>query len=211
MMRWLPFVLVLLSGAMLTAQDQPRQDFVIDKTKPYVYLKFDHIGPRIPVQNGEGNKGIWLRVVNNCHIPIVLLGFNPPKGDPGVGLFDEIVREEPLLTFSANPEPEPEPQSADVNTPKAPVANENSEASDQQNHDQMPEGYSFELPGAIHVPPGQEILFSVPMNHVTDEWYLRVRFALDLDKSSATLGPYTYLPFHFYEIPKIDRSKGERR
>ena len=54
--------------------------------------------------------------------------------------------------------------------------------------------------------PGEEILFSVPLSHVDNDWYMRVRFALDLDKSSIAVGPFTYLPFYEWDIPKESRS-----
>ena len=54
--------------------------------------------------------------------------------------------------------------------------------------------------------PGEEILFSVPLSHVDNDWYMRVKFALDLDKSSISVGPFTYLPFYEWDIPKESRS-----
>jgi hypothetical protein len=68
-----------------------------------------------------------------------------------------------------------------------------------------PEGYSSETAGIVRVQPGEDILFSVPLNHVDDDWYMRVRFALDLDKSSVAVGPFTYLPFYKWDIPKESR------
>jgi hypothetical protein len=86
------------------AQNLATNDFVVDKSKPYVYLRFDHVGPRKPVQDGEGNVGLWIRVVNNCRIPIVLQSFSMPPGTAGVGLFDEVVENEPTLQVFSTPQ-----------------------------------------------------------------------------------------------------------
>ena len=49
--------------------------------------------------------------------------------------------------------------------------------------------------------PGKDLLFSVPINHVSDNWFMRVRFVLDVDKPSVGTGPYTYLNFFKTQIP----------
>jgi hypothetical protein len=54
-MKGSAFLLVILSAATAFAQNLGAQSLTIDATKPYVYLKFDHIGPRQPVQKGEGD------------------------------------------------------------------------------------------------------------------------------------------------------------
>ena len=177
-----------LLAANVLAQDLSGKDFVIDKSKPYGYLKFDHIGPRKPVQDGEGNTGVWLRVVNNCRIPIVFAGFLMPEGDPGVGLMDEVVDTEPTVQ----------------------IFNSVEEEKEYQRHEQLrrlkkkPAGYTSETSGVMRVQPGTDTLFSVPLNHIDfdGDWYMRVRFALDLDRSSVAVGPFTYLEFHEWDIPK---------
>ncbi len=66
----------------------------------------------------------------------------------------------------------------------------------------MPRGYSFEVSGVARVDPGKDLLFSVPANHVSANWYMRVKFALEVNSSSIATGPFTYLEFHSYDIPK---------
>lgn len=185
-MKRIAALLFFILATNAIAQNMSVRDFVIDHSKPYVYLKFDHIGPRKPIQNGEGNTGLWLRVINNCRIPIVFASFNMPAGDPGVGLMDEVVETEPMMQIFATPGERKETQ--------------RQEALRRSKH--KPEGYSFETAGVVRVQPGANILFSVPLNHVDDDWYMRVRFALDLDKSSVSVGPFTYLPFYEWDIPK---------
>src|ERR1700728_4517319 len=65
---------------------------IIDSSLPYVYLKFDHVGAREPVFPGEDRRGLWLRLVNNSRIPIEVGIFNPETNDPGIGVFDEVVK-----------------------------------------------------------------------------------------------------------------------
>jgi hypothetical protein len=187
-MKRLSVLLFLLLVASASAQNKSGQDFVLDQSKPYVYLKFDHIGPRKPLQ-GEGNTGLWLRVVNNCSIPIVFESYNVDDDEPGVGLADEVVETEPILQIFSQEEEKETQRREKLRKSKL---------------KHKPKGYSLEIYGTVRVQPGTDILFSVPLNHVDadDDWYMRVKFALDLDKSSIVAGPFTYLPFHEYDIPK---------
>jgi hypothetical protein len=185
-MKRISVILFILFVASAFAQNEGARTFVIDQSKPYVYLKFDHIGPRKPILKGEDSTGLWLRVVNNCHIPIVFASFNMPIGEHGMGLMDEVVESEPMLQISSSPE---EPK-------------ESKRRAELRNSKHKPDGYSSETAGVVRVQPGNDILFSVPLNHVDDDWYMRVRFALDLDKSSVSVGPFTYLPFYEWNIPK---------
>ena len=159
-MKGLLLCLSLFAATRMFAQTVSVKDFVIDESRPYAYLKFDHIGPRKPVQDGEGDVGIWLRVVNNCRIPI------------------------------------------------SKILNSAEEEKEFEQHEQLrkmkqkPVGYSSETGGVIRVQPGKEVLFSVPLNHVDDDWYMRVKFALELNTSSISVGPFTYLPFYEWDIPK---------
>lgn len=177
--------LLFLAATKIFAQNGSVQDFVIDHSKPYVYLKFDHIGPRKPIQKGEVDTGLWIRVVNNCRIPIIFTSFSVPD-NPGVGLMDEVVDVEPILQISYTP----------------------AEKREAQEHERLrrlkhkPTGYSSETAGVARVQPGDDLLFSVPLNHVDEDWYMRVRFTLDLNPSSISGGPFTYLPFYQWNIPK---------
>jgi hypothetical protein len=181
-------VVLLLSTftAVAFAQNESSQKFVIDASKPYVYLVFDHIGPRKPIQSGESNTGLWLRVVNNCRIPIVFLSFSMPPGISGVGLMDEVVWDEPMLEI----------YSTDAEGKEF----ENREKLRKSKH--KPDGYSSETSGVTRMQPGTEILFSVPLNHVDEDWHMQIKGALDLNNSSASVGPYTLLQFYYWDIPK---------
>jgi hypothetical protein len=162
---------------------QPISDFVLNPSMPYVYVKFDHVGPRHPLREGEGQVGLWLRIVNNCRVPIKVPTFGLTTGDPGVGVLDEVVSD--VLTTSVSAEP-------DELNPSA------AGASVSSSH---PQGYSAEVFSLTRVLPGKDLLFSVPINHVSDNWFMRVRFVLDVDKPSVGTGPYTYLNFFKTQVP----------
>jgi hypothetical protein len=76
-------VMVLLGMASTALAQISSNNFEIDDTKPYVYIKFDHIGDRKPVNDWESTKGLWLRLVNNCRLPISISVMDPGTGDPG--------------------------------------------------------------------------------------------------------------------------------
>jgi len=189
-------LLMLASCGLVLGQNFEKQEFVIDASKPYVFLKFDHVGPRKPIRQGESTTGIWLRVVNNCRIPIVFEGFDGTPGERGVVLLDEVVANETILQIYSSPnsdlqvESEPVPQTSESDRSAIPKTK------------QEPNGYTSELPGIYRVAPGKELLFSIPRNHISTAWYMRVKFALDLNRSSVSTGPFTYLPYHEADLPK---------
>jgi len=94
-MKTLFFTLLLcinLSTASSLENDGPkRSNFLIDPSKDFVYLKFDHVGDREPLSPEEPPNGLWLRLVNNCRIPIVVAVFDAGALNAGVGVFDELV------------------------------------------------------------------------------------------------------------------------
>jgi len=184
------FVLIMFFGANAFSQEHDSTKFVLDPSKPYVYLKFDHIGPRKSHPNGEDDAGLWLRLVNNCRLPIVLRASGGYPGEPGVALEDEVVEQEQGIQIISDQDSEDFQRREELR--KARLKHK-------------PEGYTYEVSGVVRVQPGKDILFSVPLSHVDEFWYMRVKFALDLDKSSIAIGPFTYLPFFRWNIPKEER------
>lgn len=176
------FLIVFAFSTCMIGQ-QPVPDFVLNPSKPYVYVQFDHVGPRKPLYKGEGEVGLWLRIVNNCRVPIKVPTFGLTTGDPGVGLLDEVVPDAVAVSVSS------EPDELNPSTGKASTASSH------------PQGYSAEVFSMTRILPGKDILFSVPLNHVSDQWFMRVRFVLDVDKPSLGTGSYTYLNFFKGQIP----------
>jgi hypothetical protein len=190
-MKNLLFVFILLFGASAFSQELKPSDFVIDPLKPYVYLKFDHIGPRTPHQDGEIGTGLWLKVVNNCRIPIVFRASGGLPGDTEATLEDEVVEDEPIMQI--------------ISSDQQMNESERDSKLRIESLRYKPHGYSFEVSGIATVHPGKELLISFPLNHVDEYWYLRVKFALDLDRSSLAVGPFTYLPFYKWGLPHSEK------
>jgi hypothetical protein len=187
-MKTLVCALTLFCGTCVFAQSKEATAFVLDQSKPFAYLQFDHIGPRKPLQGGEGAKGLWLRAINNCRIPIVFRGHNAPEGDAGFNLDDEVIPKEPMLQIFSTPQ-----EGAEIERKRR-------ERDRELKH--KPQGYESEVFGGIRVDPGKDILFSLPLSHVGEYWFMRVKFALDVGGSSNSLGPFTSLDFYNWDIPK---------
>ena len=191
-------LLMALASSAVLAQ-AGRQGFVLDSSKPYVYLLFDHVGPRKPVQEGEPSTGLWLRVVANCRVSIRIGTFGITTGDPGIGVLDEVVSENtggvrveaegrtvPTGAIEAQPD-------AAKPKPGKPTA--------------VPQGYSAEVHSTTMIAQGENVLFSVPINHVGGSWFMRVRFTLDVSRPEAGNGPYSYVDFYESQIPPKFRVK----
>jgi hypothetical protein len=164
------FIILVIASSGL-AQVTPER-FVIDESKPYVYLKFDHIGSREPANSEESTKGLWLRLVNNCNLPIKISVFDVGTRNAGVGVNFEVVRRAGWI----------DPESAD--------------------HQKMPLGYSVDIGMTKRIPPKGDLLLSVPTETVAKDWYIRVRFDFDLPAPKGRYHPYSVVDFTWNEIPE---------
>lgn len=184
-MRALPLILLVFLIAA-NGQNKASQPFVLDQAKPYVYIAFDHAGKRKPLGRGESKVGFWLRFVNNCRVPVTIGTFGTSTDDPGVGVFDEVV---PIQTGGSSGIPEaPEPGRLEL-------------------AGKPPEGYYAEVGSAMTVAPGKSVLFSVPSNHLSAAWYLRVRFTLAVSPSKVGDQPYSFADFRWVQLPGGVRSR----
>jgi len=159
--------------------------FVIDDTKPYVYIDFERIGNRTPLSDDEPSEGLWLRLVNNCNIPIRVRTFATGTDDHGIGLLDEIVT--------------------------SPVRGRGYKRNSGTLHggppeEKPPRGYSFEVVSYTVVSPGEHLPFSVPRNHVSPDWHLRVEFELEPPKKGNGPQPYSFVDFSWTMIPEKNRA-----
>ncbi|MGB2900929.1 MAG: hypothetical protein WBB89_16835 [Candidatus Acidiferrum sp.] len=167
----------------------PRNDnFLINPSKHYAYLKFDHVGEREPLSPDEPTKGLWLRFVNNCRLPIVVAIFDAGADNLGVGVFDEVIpatAKLPIVDYGGPIKPKP----------KAPPQEE------------PPKGYfAPDFISATIILPGKDLLFSVPLNHVGPAWYLQVRFYFALPGEGYGTGPYSVVSFDWQDIPEKFRA-----
>jgi hypothetical protein len=155
------------------------KNFEIDKTMPYVYIKFDHFGDRKPVDDWESTKGLWLRLVNNCRLPISISVLDPGTGDPGG-----------IVSFDV-------------------VPNAGYSAPDSEQRKKMPHGYFADIGTLVTIQPKGNFLFSVPAESVTLHWYIQVRFDFELpepksssNRPSGYYEPFSVVDFNWYMIPE---------
>jgi hypothetical protein len=135
---------------MLAQSTKRDKGFLIDVNLPFVYVKFDHIGPGAPRSAEEPNSRMWLRFTNNCRIPIVVRANGVPAESPKseVGLEWEVVLNPVIQRIdSFPPSTKGQPQTG-LNTEKR--------------TDEIPRGYMEEVASLATIGPGEEILFDVP-------------------------------------------------
>lgn len=172
---------------------QAAKDFVLNESNPYVYLKFDHVGPRTPVISGEAPTGVWIRIVNNCRVPILVPTLGGRNGNGEITVLDEVVQPgQHAVRITAG----------DLTTDSA-IAN-------TSRNPKPPLGYADYASDVLSfatIAPGQSLLFSVPFNHlVGGDWYMRVRFFLDIPGSEH--GPYSYADSFTVHIPSEYTQQG---
>lgn len=173
-------VLLLLSASIPFAMAQtPAKGFVIDQSVPWAYIKFDHLGERKPANDWESTKGLWLRLVNNCRVPIQISVLSPGTGDPGV-----------VVNFDVVPTP-------------------GRYAPDTEERKKMPFGYAADIGTLVTIQPKGALLFSVPAESVSEHWYIQVRFNLALatpktvtSQPTGNYDPYIVADFDWYNIPE---------
>ncbi|MGB0066048.1 MAG: hypothetical protein WBP85_16520, partial [Terracidiphilus sp.] len=81
-------------------------NFVIDKSKPFAYLVFDHIGQGNASSVVGKSERLFLRVVNNCRIAILFRAQGPDGSIRGAVLEDEVVTEPQRIQIITNSEME---------------------------------------------------------------------------------------------------------
>ena len=55
----------------------------LDPARPYVEIVFERYGKRIPVFDGESDLGVWLRLRNNCILPVTVHVLRHENRNPG--------------------------------------------------------------------------------------------------------------------------------
>lgn len=180
-MRWAVIALAFSLSAPVSWGQTVAQGFVVDASKPFVFVEFDHIGMRKPLSPSESQQGLWLRVVNNCRIPIRVDTFDLGTGDPGMAIFDEVVPVKPYAGYITS--------SGEIHS-GVPI--------------NVPQGYVLLNKSVIHkvIPPRESLLFSVPANHVQAEWHIQFSFQFDLpERATGQQEPISLLKFYWVDIP----------
>jgi hypothetical protein len=212
-----------LNVAQVTKEsDQDYSQFLIDATKPYVYLEVDHVGPRTPLRNDEPKIGIWLHLKNNCKLPIVVLAIGERQVDPkeGIALQDEIVPE-PIAPATRGDgasggiiAPRGSGELVDLfrwpNTTEEEVRRAEERQRATRKPVERPLGYGsqngFDSFVLTVVAPGEQLYFSVPANHVSKSWHFEIPFRLAVPNKSGMRPPYSYVAFYQDDL---DRAQGK--
>jgi hypothetical protein len=150
----------------------------LDSAKPFVYIEFDHTGPRQPLEPDEPSRGLWLRLVNNSVLRITLRVHGSP--------FDDL----PLVQDIITPQMRMIPKSG------------------LPDYGPMPRGYATgsDVASLLTIEPGKQIVFSVPVNHVAPGWLLQVSFEFALPPTEhGAAQPVCYAAFAWDDVPEKSR------
>jgi len=201
-------------------------NFIIDPSKPSVYLEVDHIGPRKALRDGEPGVGIWLHLKNNCRLPIVVLEIGKPAESPKdtITLVDEIVPDPQVPAEGKGEDARgggvfAPPELHDMmdifrfpNLTEEEVLNAEEMARSSGKLIKRPRGYGwrngFDSFRLSLVAPGDEVYFSVPTNHVTERWHFEIPFRLAVTNNSPVRPPYCYLAFYQEDLDRARAKAG---
>jgi len=223
-------VCLSLSAAGKDGGGQERQvdirHFLIDPSKPFVHLEMDRIGPREPLRDGEPNEGIFVRLRNNCQLPIVVIELKTSAKESGtvIGMADEVVPTPPqpggdqgIETVHHQAGQEgltsiflfPDMNEAAANAAVKEASN-GSHGVDQKESATRPHGYNHGYQPGVQVlsvvPPGGAIAFSVPINHVSKTWHFEVPFRFAISSEGGIRQPYSYVAFFWEDLPQSYRA-----
>jgi len=171
-----------------------------------VYIKFDHIGPGTPRSTAEPNSRIWLRLRNNCRIAILVRANGVPDESPKdeVGLEYEVVPNPAIRGMVRL-------SGLDSDKRKA-LVSKNSQNSGAKG-DEIPSGYMEEVASLASIGPGEEILFSMPVNHLSERWHVEIPFDFELPPGkgplhSNTVGlPVMAVHYTVWDLPRSSQAE----
>lgn len=214
------FAVTLVLASECKSQVQGEQ-ISIDATKPYVYLVFDHIGPRKPLRIGEPDEGIWLRLVNNSKYPISVLA-----ASDWAWISDQVIPDAPIpmgdsegnaVVYGPGQSDYADiflnPSQTEAEVRGAEYAAKSLSCSNRTIAHQAvrPHGYNEgEQPSVLAlqmIPPGGHGLFSLPANHVSKAWHIEVPFRFALKHSGSERQPYSYVAFFWDDLPEAYRTR----
>lgn len=225
-------ILACLSSVLLIVpafgQDQVRPDhqddalFLIDRSKPYLYLAVDHIGPRTPLRDNEPKTGLWLHLKNNSRFSIVVIGSRPPLApeEKSVWVEDEVVPNKPSTgidsTASGIGYRRGQDDLTDIflspNGSESQVrgAEAGADGHLESSRSVRPHGYNEGFqPGAPFInviSPGDEISFSLPSDHIGPSWHLEIPFRFALKHQDKLRQPYSYVALFWEDLSEKDRA-----
>src|ERR1700690_773638 len=171
MFALVPFIAIVTCVGV--AQSEPAnpniaQQFIVNQQRPFTYLQFDHIGKGTRFNEDEPIYRIWFRLVNNSRVPIVIRTFGVPDGSPAgeCGLFHNVVANPPVNGISGGLILDSGAGQKPAEKPAVTAA--------------MPSGYDGDVSSTASLGPSESLLFSVPVNHLSDKWHIEIPFRFDL-------------------------------
>ncbi len=206
-LRAAPCFLVMVV-AVCTAQSGPQKasladEFRITPQHSYVYLRFDHTGESSWSNEDKPERRVWFRLVNNCRVPIIVRTFGVPEGSPQgeAGVIYDIVRTPSrpvggaiMPSVGATPSPSESPESSETRS-----------------------GPNFDVSSFESIPPGESILFSVPVSDLSEKWRMEIPYRFDLPKTKgvrdAMVGgePKMALLYSAWDLPETVRKQLKRK
>ncbi|MGB7623825.1 MAG: hypothetical protein WBN92_15880 [Terriglobia bacterium] len=168
-----PCLLLMVCCEFGQAQQRPTT-WAVDPTRPYVELLFDHIGPRTPARPGERAEGIWLRLNNNSGIPIEIA--------VGTGSHEVLV------------------DHAVIKVPDDFLIEREHETG--QRVASCSAGYqSGDVHSALRLEPAKTLIFSIPLNHVTKDCFVRIEVFPLMPTPVAGRQPRTFVELFWTDLP----------
>lgn len=142
--------LAFLAAAAIGQTSAP--SISLDPNRPYIDVVFERLGKRVPVFEGEPDEGVWLRLRNNCVLPVAVHVLGRPNQNPGYIVPHEVISGARVGLWDSK-----------ASKPRI----------------SKPEGYgSPDVVNSREIPPGGALIFSVPLRHVTRDWSIRVEVSL---------------------------------
>jgi hypothetical protein len=178
---WLAAVIY---GGVAYSQTANSASISLDPSRPYVQIVFDHFGKRTPVFEDEPSVGVWLRLYNNCVLPIKVNVISGENRNSGLLVAHEVIEgRSSILTVRGQP----------VQRLKKPI------------------GYEIaDVVNSREIEPGSDLLFSIPLTHVTRRWSIRVEVTLVHATVANARQPRTFVDFDWSGLSAKAREAADR-
>jgi hypothetical protein len=195
---------------VVEAQAQPgngniAEQFIFNKERAFTYLQFDHVGKGTRRDENEPAYRIWLRFVNNCRVPIVIRTSGVPDGSPvgEVGIFHNVVANPTTYGVSGG--------GTILESGASPKLAERPAATPP-----MPDGYDADVSSTATLQASESLLFSIPINHLSEKWHIVIAFRFDLPHKrplhyEANIGgqPHMAISYWLSDLPADARKQVE--
>jgi hypothetical protein len=154
--------------------------FVIDRNRPFIDIAFHSTGKRFPVFPEESTRGLWLALRNNCTYTARVRVLNVKNQNEGALVAHEVMSASKYQSEMSLP-------------PGALAA-----ASTLK----QPQGYGTgHTANFAEIRPENELAFSVPLEHVTRNWFIRVEVELELPQPKSGREPRIFVDYYWVDLP----------